>query len=97
MPNHIHLIAVPEGATAMAQAIGRTYADYARYYNLRKRPAVMCGRRALTHRRWADLIFGRRWPMLSETPSALTWRRALRSTHGRAQVCGYGVQRTWSI
>ena len=37
MPNHIHLIAVPERAPAMAQAMGRTNADYARYYNLRNR------------------------------------------------------------
>ncbi len=37
MPNHIHLIAVPERETAMAQAMGRTNADFARYYHLRKR------------------------------------------------------------
>jgi len=37
MPNHIHLIAVPERETAMAQAMGRTNGDFARYYNLRKR------------------------------------------------------------
>gem|GEM_PF-3675522 len=37
MPNHVHLIVVPERATAMAQAIGWTSADYARYYNLRQR------------------------------------------------------------
>lgn len=37
MPNHIHLIVVPEREAAMAQAMGRTNADFARYYNLRKR------------------------------------------------------------
>ncbi len=37
MPNHIHLITMPERAAAMAQAMGRTNADFARYYNLRKR------------------------------------------------------------
>ena len=37
MPNHIHLIVLPERQAAMAQAMGRTNADFARYYNLRKR------------------------------------------------------------
>jgi putative transposase len=37
MPNHMHLIAVPERETAMAQAMSRSNADYARYYNLRQR------------------------------------------------------------
>ncbi len=37
MPNHIHLIAVPERESSMPQAIGRTAADFARHYNLRKR------------------------------------------------------------
>jgi len=37
MPNHIHLIAVPERAAAMAQVMARTSADFARYYNLQKR------------------------------------------------------------
>jgi putative transposase len=37
MPNHIHLITMPERAAAMAQAMGRTNADFARYYNMRKR------------------------------------------------------------
>ena len=37
MPNHIHLIVVPEHQAAMAQAIGRTAAAFACYYNLRMR------------------------------------------------------------
>jgi putative transposase len=37
MPNHVHLIAVPERAEAMASALGRTHADFARHFNLRKR------------------------------------------------------------
>lgn len=37
MPNHIHLIAGLRRAPAMAQAMGRANADYARYYNLRNR------------------------------------------------------------
>jgi putative transposase len=36
MPNHIHLIAVPQRLTALAQALGRTNAGFARYYNLTK-------------------------------------------------------------
>ena len=37
MPNHVHLIAVPEPADAMASALGRTHADFARHFNLRGR------------------------------------------------------------
>ena len=37
MPNHVHVITMPEVETAMAQAMGRTNADFARYHNLRKR------------------------------------------------------------
>ena len=37
MPNHIHLIAVPNGPQSMARALGRTHADYARHYNLQRR------------------------------------------------------------
>lgn len=37
MPNHIHLIAVPERETAMAQSMGRINGDFARYYHLRRR------------------------------------------------------------
>ena len=37
MPNHIHLIAVPGSGTAMAQAMGRTSAAFARYYNMMNR------------------------------------------------------------
>ncbi len=37
MPNHIHLLAVPGRETAMAQAMARTNADFARFYNLKKR------------------------------------------------------------
>ena len=37
MPNHVHLIAVPLRPTALARALGRTHADFARHFNLRKR------------------------------------------------------------
>lgn len=37
MPNHVHLIAVPERPEAMASALGRTHADFARHFNLRHR------------------------------------------------------------
>jgi putative transposase len=37
MPNHVHFVVVPEGAVAMAKTLGRTHADYARYFNLRQR------------------------------------------------------------
>ncbi|MGA3190447.1 MAG: transposase [Bryobacteraceae bacterium] len=37
MPNHVHLIAVPERPEAMASALGRTHADFARHFNLRGR------------------------------------------------------------
>jgi len=37
MPNHVHVVAMPGRGTSMAQAMGRTNADFARHYNLRKR------------------------------------------------------------
>lgn len=37
MPNHVHLIAIPERPEAMASALGRTHADFARHFNLRRR------------------------------------------------------------
>ena len=37
MPNHVHLIAVPQRAQAMASTLGRTHADFARHFNLRSR------------------------------------------------------------
>ncbi len=37
MPNHVHLIAVPERGDSMAAALGRTHASFARYFNLRQR------------------------------------------------------------
>ena len=37
MPNHVHLIGVPERADAMASALGRTHADFARHFNLKNR------------------------------------------------------------
>jgi putative transposase len=37
MPNHIHLILLPEYSRGMAHALGRTHADFARRYNLKKR------------------------------------------------------------
>lgn len=37
MPNHVHLIAIPERPNAMANALRATHANYARHYNLEKR------------------------------------------------------------
>lgn len=37
MPNHVHLVAAPNRANAMASALGRTHADFARYFNLKRR------------------------------------------------------------
>jgi len=37
MSNHVHLIAVPAGATGLAKAIGRTHNDYARWLHIRRR------------------------------------------------------------
>ena len=36
MPNHVHLLVVPERPGSMAHALGRTHADYARYFNLKR-------------------------------------------------------------
>jgi putative transposase len=37
MPNHVHLIAVPERSDSLAAAVGRTQAEFARHFNLRQR------------------------------------------------------------
>jgi putative transposase len=37
MPNHVHLIAEQDRTKAMASALGRTHADFARHFNLRRR------------------------------------------------------------
>ena len=37
MPNHIHLVAVPERADSLARALGRAHYDYAAYFNHRRR------------------------------------------------------------
>ncbi len=37
MPNHVHFIAIPERALALAKTFGRTHADYARHFNLQHR------------------------------------------------------------
>jgi putative transposase len=36
MDNHVHLLAVPERADSLTRTLGRTHADYARYWNLRQ-------------------------------------------------------------
>jgi|SRR5579871_305571 len=36
MTNHVHLIAIPERSGSLAQALGRTHNDYARWFNLRR-------------------------------------------------------------
>lgn len=35
MPNHVHLLAVPETSSTLARALGSTHRDYARYRNSR--------------------------------------------------------------
>jgi putative transposase len=36
MGNHVHLLAIPESATGLAHALGRTHVDYARWINMRR-------------------------------------------------------------
>ena len=36
MPNHIHLIAVPQRPASMSKALGRTHAEFAKYFNFRR-------------------------------------------------------------
>lgn len=33
MPNHIHLVAIPQSPTSMAQTLGATHTGYATYFN----------------------------------------------------------------
>jgi putative transposase len=35
MPNHVHLLAIPGREDSLARALGRTHAEYARYFNAR--------------------------------------------------------------
>ena len=37
MPNHVHLVAVPEHGQSLAKAVGRTHYEYAVYLNGRRR------------------------------------------------------------
>jgi putative transposase len=37
MDNHVHLIAVPQGADSLARTLRQTHADYARYANVKRR------------------------------------------------------------
>lgn len=37
MPNHIHLVCIPAKETSLARALGRTAADYARFFNVQNR------------------------------------------------------------
>src|SRR5258706_11023190 len=37
MPNHVHLVAAPDRASSLARVMGRTHAEYARYFNLKRR------------------------------------------------------------
>jgi hypothetical protein len=37
MPNHVHLIATPRRPDSMSVALGRTHADFARHFNLKRR------------------------------------------------------------
>jgi len=36
MPNHVHLIAVPESESSLARGIGEAHRRYARYINFKK-------------------------------------------------------------
>jgi putative transposase len=37
MPNHVHVVAVPERPESMASALARTHSGFARYFNLKRR------------------------------------------------------------
>jgi putative transposase len=36
MRNHVHLVTVPDRVSSLARVMGRTHADYARYFNLKR-------------------------------------------------------------
>ena len=61
MPNHIHLIVMPERETAMAQAMARINADFARYHNLRERSCGHVWQARYHSTRWTRPIFGEPW------------------------------------
>jgi putative transposase len=83
MPNHVHLIAVPERPEAMASALGRTHADFARHFNLRRRT---CGHV------WQARFFS------CPLESAHLWRAAayIERNPSRARIVEHPGEYPWS-
>jgi putative transposase len=94
MPNHIHLIVLPERGTGMAQALGRTHADFARYHNLKNRACGHVWQARYFSTPWTTLICGGQWPMWSAIQFVLAWWSRPSSTLGRVLDYDYRARRT---
>ena len=73
MPNHVHLIAVPDRSTSMASALGRTHADFARHFNFRHRACGHVWQARYFPAHWRTRTCGRRWRMWSATRCEREW------------------------
>lgn len=65
MPNHVHLIAMPDSKDGLAHGIGEAHRRYTRYITTRKAGRVIYGKVALLHFRWMRNTFWRRFDMLN--------------------------------
>jgi putative transposase len=92
MPNHVHLIAVPHDPRAMARALGRTHADYARHFNLQRRSSGHVWQARYfscpmeESHRWRALAYVERNPVragLAEQAGAYQWSSAAAHLTGR--------------
>jgi hypothetical protein len=66
MTNHIHLIAVPQGQTSLAKALGRTHSDYAAGGTFAGENLGTFGKTGSSPARCSLLMLGLRSPMSSE-------------------------------
>jgi len=85
MPNHVHLIVVPETADGLRGGVGEAHRRYSRRINFREG-----WRGHLWQGRFASFVMDQPtadWPQRdtsSETPSRRAWSRPLRTGAGRA-------------
>ena len=103
MPNHVHVVAVPELETSLAQGFGRTHNDYARYLNnLRRRSGHLWQNRfysapmdrghVLRALRYVDLNPVR--ARLAERPKDYRWTSVKAHLEGRDST-GLVDERLW--
>jgi putative transposase len=65
MPNHVHLIVVPESTESLARGIGEAHRRYTRYITTKKAGRDICGRVVLLRFQWMRIISWQQCDMLS--------------------------------